>query len=118
MAKNPQDLLGDRRKALEEEFFRKQNEKLRERLHAQMERKDHRESLALAIGIRDAAVLDHLVALGLDGQTVAALGLVPLIEVAWHASGASTTPAPQGCCSTAGSRTRHPLGSSRCGRST
>jgi hypothetical protein len=83
MAKNPQDLLGDRRKALEEEFFRKQNEKLRERLHAQMERKDHRESLALAIGIRDAAVLDHLVALGLDGQTVAALGLVPLIEVAW-----------------------------------
>ncbi len=28
-------------------------------------------------------MLDHLVALGLDGETVAALGLVPLIEVAW-----------------------------------
>jgi hypothetical protein len=83
MAKNREDFLGDRRKALEEEFFRKENEKLRGQLRAQMERADHRESLARAIGISDKAVLDHLVALGLDGQTVAALGLVPLIEVAW-----------------------------------
>jgi hypothetical protein len=83
MAKNPEDFLGDRRKALEEEFFRKENEKLRGQLHAQMEREDHRESLVRAIGISDKAVLDHLIALGLDGETVAALGLVPLIEVAW-----------------------------------
>ncbi len=83
MAKNPEDFLGDRRKALEEEFFRKENEKLRAHLRAQMERQDHREFLARASGISDKAVLDHLIALGLDGQTVAALGLVPLIEVAW-----------------------------------
>ena len=78
MAKNPEDFLGDRRKALEEEFFRKENEKLRGQLRAQMERADHRESLARASGISDKAVLDDLIALGLDGQTVAALGLVPL----------------------------------------
>jgi hypothetical protein len=83
MAEKQGGALDDRRKALEEEFFRKENEKLRQRLHAQMERADHREALASAIGIRHKGVLDHLVALGLDGETVAALGLVPLIEVAW-----------------------------------
>lgn len=83
MAKKPDDFLSDRRKALEEAFFRKENEKLRERLRTQMERAEHRESLASAIGISDKAVLDHLISLGLDGETVAALGLVPLIEVAW-----------------------------------
>lgn len=75
--------LGDRRRALEEEFFRKENERLRQHLHAQMKSREHREALARAIGISDSSLLDHLVALGLDGETVAALGLVPLIEVAW-----------------------------------
>ena len=77
------DFLGDRRRALEEEFFRKENEKLRQQLRAKMESQKHREGLAKASGISHPEVLDHLVKLGLDAETVIALGLVPLIDVAW-----------------------------------
>jgi hypothetical protein len=77
------EFLGERRKALEEEFFRKQDEKLRAQLRARLESQAHREALARASGITDAAVLDRLVGLGLDADTVAALALVPLVRVAW-----------------------------------
>ncbi|MEN8180948.1 MAG: hypothetical protein ABFS46_00275 [Myxococcota bacterium] len=83
MAKKGDEFLGDRRKALEEEFFRKENERLRQRLHEQMETEEHRAAISRASGISDPAVLDRLVALGLDGETVTALSLVPLIDVAW-----------------------------------
>ncbi len=75
--------LGDRRRALEEEFFSRENEKLRQQLRARMESQAHREGLAKASGISHPEVLDHLVKLGLDAETVIALGLVPLIDVAW-----------------------------------
>jgi hypothetical protein len=81
--KNRDPLLGDRRRALEEEFFARENEKLRQQLRAKMESQAHREGLAKASGISHPDVLDHLVMLGLDAQTVIALGLVPLIDVAW-----------------------------------
>jgi hypothetical protein len=81
--KNRDPLLGDRRRALEEEFFARENEKLRQQLRAKMESQAHREGLAKASGISHPDVLDHLVKLGLDAQTVIALGLVPLIDVAW-----------------------------------
>jgi hypothetical protein len=76
-------LLGDRRRLLEEEFFAKENEKLRAQLRQRIESQAHREGLAKASGISHPAVLDHLVKLGLDAETVIALGLVPLIDVAW-----------------------------------
>ena len=77
------ELLGDRRKALEESFFRKENEKLRARLATQKAEREAREELARESGISDEAVLDRLVKLGLSPETLAALSLVPLIEVAW-----------------------------------
>src|SRR4029078_2655824 len=42
-----------------------------------------KEDLRKASGMSDDAVLDQLVALGLRGNTIAALSLVPLIHVAW-----------------------------------
>src|SRR6185369_12657844 len=42
-----------------------------------------REELRKASGMTDDAVLDKLIGLGLRGNTIAALSLVPLIEVAW-----------------------------------
>jgi hypothetical protein len=77
------DLFGDRRRALEEEFFQRENEKLRAQLRAKMQTQAHREGLARASGISHPEVLEHLVKLGLDAETVIALGLVPLIDVAW-----------------------------------
>jgi hypothetical protein len=76
-------ILADRKKALEEQFFARQERELVERVRREEAAKARRESLAEASGIRDAAVLDRLAGLDLDGATIAALGLVPLVAVAW-----------------------------------
>jgi hypothetical protein len=72
-------LFGDRRKALEEAFFAKQNEALVAKLRAAEEKR----GLGAAAGIQSQILLDKLHALGLAPETLLALGLVPLIEVAW-----------------------------------
>ena len=77
------ELFGDRRKALEEGFFAKQNERVKQLLRAKQEGQARREALVAASGIRDEGVLDKLVSLGLGAETLAALSLVPLVEVAW-----------------------------------
>lgn len=76
-------ILDDRRKALEEAFFRKENERLRARLHAQRERSEARDALGRECGVADASLLDRLLELGIRADTVQALVLVPLAMVAW-----------------------------------
>ncbi len=77
------EILGDRHRALDEEFFKRENELLRRQLRARLESDSNRRALAESSGIAHPEVLDRLVRLGLDGETVVALGLVPLIDVAW-----------------------------------
>jgi hypothetical protein len=76
-------ILDDRRAALEEAFFRKENERLRERLRREREREATRKALAGEMGIEDEALLDRLVDLGIRVDTIEALVLVPLAMVAW-----------------------------------
>jgi hypothetical protein len=78
-----EDSLGDRRKALEEEFFAKQNQRLLKQFQETVAAKAKTEALAAASGITDAAVLAQLADINLSSETVAALSLIPLIEVAW-----------------------------------
>ena len=78
-----EDLLGDRRKALEEAFFAKHNAQLRQRLQEAETARVQKDTLRTVSGITDEAVLDQLIALGIHSETVAALALIPLIEVAW-----------------------------------
>jgi hypothetical protein len=52
-------------------------------LKVKLAAKATREELAEASGMDDVEVLDRLADLGLRGETVAALSLVPLIAVAW-----------------------------------
>lgn len=77
------EFLGDRKHALEEAFFAKQDEALLRRLREAEATKSRKEALFAASGIADDAVLEKLVALGVDGAAVAALSLVPLVLVAW-----------------------------------
>jgi len=78
-----EEFLGDRKRVLEEEFFRKQEKALLERMRATQARQTKTQALAEASGIRDAAVLERLVDLGIEPDALLALGLVPLVEVAW-----------------------------------
>jgi len=75
--------LEDRAKALEDQFFEKENQKKLEAMRSQEAAKTTREELRKASGMTDEKVLDRLIALGLKTNTIAALSLVPLIEVAW-----------------------------------
>lgn len=75
--------LEERGRALENQFFDKENKEkiaaMKEKLAAQTTR----EELRKASGLSDEAVLDKLSELGLRANTLAALSLVPLITVAW-----------------------------------
>jgi hypothetical protein len=77
------EFLGDRERALEEVFFAEQDQALLRRLKEADEKKTKKEALAAASGITDDAVLEKLVAFGVDAATVAALSLAPLVLVAW-----------------------------------
>lgn len=77
------EVLGDRRRALEDEFFRKQDAKILEKLRLARERQATRDSLADASGIHDDVILNLLVEHKIDATTLAAFALVPLVEVAW-----------------------------------
>lgn len=83
MPDNEHEFLEERRAALEEEFFHKENQKKLEKLRKELSALESKEELRKASGMTDEAVLDKLVALGLRGATVAALSLVPLVAVAW-----------------------------------
>jgi len=79
------DLMDERRNALEDEFFHKENTKKLEVMKEKMATQATKDELRKVSGMTDDDVLDKLVGLGLNGKTVAALSLVPLISVAWAA---------------------------------
>lgn len=75
--------LDDRRRALEEAFFAKQDAILRQRLSEPAEVRARKEAFSTVSGITDPAVLDALVKLDISVETLAAIALVPLVAVAW-----------------------------------
>jgi len=82
MAETPQ-ILGDKVRTLEDEFFRKEDQRLTARLRELQDKAASREALGKASGIKNEAILDKLLQLGIRAEVVAALALVPLVEVAW-----------------------------------
>jgi tellurite resistance protein len=73
------DSFQNRGDALENEFFRKVDQELMERLQKQGDI----ESLRECLGIRDDKVAASLLAAGVTVRTATALRLVPLVAVAW-----------------------------------
>jgi hypothetical protein len=80
-----QDAVGLRKsaKALEESFFEKKNQELLKKLREQGAKEKKRGALRDALKLDDDEVLDRMVELELEPETIIALGLVPLVEVAW-----------------------------------
>jgi len=77
------EYLGDRRKALEESFFARQEKKLLNEVREQREKKEGLAALADACGVHEASVLDALLRAGIHPETLPALTLIPLVVVAW-----------------------------------
>jgi hypothetical protein len=77
------DAFGDRRKALEDTFFHERDKVLLEKLRVEIETFETHRQLAHVSGILDDHVLKNLVKAGVQAETLAALTLIPLVEVAW-----------------------------------
>lgn len=76
-------VFGVRRPSNEAEFFRRQDALLIRQRRREEERRAARAALATASRITDPVLLDQLVAFGVSADTLTALSLVPLVEVAW-----------------------------------
>jgi hypothetical protein len=70
-------------RSLEEEFFVRQNQELLQKLRDQKSREESKTQLSQYSGIRDEAVLEHLLNQNIQPSTMVALSLVPLVLTAW-----------------------------------
>jgi hypothetical protein len=82
-AKRMSQDVRERQRNLENAFFLEQNRELLEKLKADLAGEEQRQALADASGIVDQNVLSGLAEQQIGPQTLAALSLVPLIQVAW-----------------------------------
>lgn len=85
----PDNPLSDRGRSLEDDFFRKQDQELIEKMRRAAAADKTRQHLTASTGLQDPALIAEVQALGFSPETVALLPLVPLIEVAWAEGGVS-----------------------------
>jgi len=76
-------ILEKRRKALENSFFMNLNNQKIEELRRQMKEQNALQDLKEASGISDEGLLKKLQSLQIHKETIAALILTPLVQVAW-----------------------------------
>lgn len=74
---------------LEEEYFRKQDQELIEKMRKAAAADESRRALGTQTGITDPALLQDLEQLGFTPDTVSLLPLVPILQVAWAEGGVS-----------------------------
>lgn len=86
---NGEGITDDVRKR-EEEYFRRQDRELIEKMRAAAAAEQSRKDLETATGLHDPALLSELQALGFTPQTLPLLPLIPVLQVAWAEGGIST----------------------------
>ena len=77
------DSLSERGQSLEEAFFRNMDRKLIEELRSKKAREQQIDELAAASGIEHREVVGALLDAGVHSEVLVAVGMAPLIEVAW-----------------------------------
>jgi hypothetical protein len=76
-------------RAREEEYFRRKDRELVERMRQAEAARQTRQELETRSGIHDPALLQELEELGFTPDTVSLLPLVPIVQVAWAEGGVS-----------------------------
>lgn len=77
------DAFTDRRRGLEEDYFRKKEKELIDKMRSRAEAEAERRRLGEQAGVADEEILQDLQALGYTTDTVKLLHLVPLVQMAW-----------------------------------
>jgi hypothetical protein len=85
---NPDGITDDVRKR-EEEYFRRRDKELIERMRKAAESEQARRNLENASGLHDAVLLQDLEELGFTPDTLSLLPLIPVLQVAWAEAGVS-----------------------------
>ena len=79
--------MTDAKLSLEEQWFHEKEARQREQLREGLERKaaeeNRKREIAGNLGTDNQAVIDRIAALGLDGDVVSVLHLLPMVQVAW-----------------------------------
>ena len=75
--------IEERGKALEEAFFAKRNKELLQQLKQDLDQGARHQELKSAVGIQDDALLDRLMDLGIQAESLAAMSLAPTVMMAW-----------------------------------
>ena len=81
------DFLDDRRRASEDDYFRKKDRELIEKMRAAAAADHMKSELSTKTGLSDPALLEELEALGFTPDTISVLPLVPIVEMAWAEGG-------------------------------
>jgi hypothetical protein len=77
------DPFKQREIALEEAFFKERDRQLLEKLRGELSAKEEKRKVGHVTGIVEEHVLDSLVKAGVQAETLTAVALIPLVEVAW-----------------------------------
>ena len=77
------DSLNKDARTLEDAFFAKENARLLQQMRERARQQERRAAMREVVRVDDDELIDHLIALGLEPETVLALQLVPLAAVAW-----------------------------------
>lgn len=70
-------------RTLEDAFFAKENARLLQQMRDRARQQERREAMREVVRVDDEGLIDHLIALGLEPETILALQLVPLSAIAW-----------------------------------
>jgi hypothetical protein len=83
------DGLSDQARKREEDYFRKRDRELIERMRQAASAEQARRDLEARSGLRDPALVEELHSLGFTVETLVLLPIVPLVQVAWAEGGVS-----------------------------
>ena len=84
------DGITDEIRKREEEYFRRKDRELLDRMREAASAAAARQSMENATGIHDPEQIEELQALGFTPETLSLLPLVPVLQVAWAEGGVST----------------------------
>jgi hypothetical protein len=79
--------LAERGRGLEEDYFRKRDRELIEKMRKASAAEDARRAMENTTGLQDPALIKELEELGFTPETVALLPLMPLVQMAWAEGG-------------------------------
>src|SRR5262245_5843436 len=77
------DAFKQREMGLEEAFFKERDRRLMEKLRGELSAFEEKRKVGHVTGIVEEYVLQSLVQAGVRAETLAAVALIPIIEVAW-----------------------------------